>query len=139
MVHNHSHSHDYCPFDHHSAEYNLCRIVMEMVLLEDHYVSNPCLDCMSKHLLKIASYASEGLNLDNASKWRNELLRALEIARSHMRKLAELYGRRGVREDLQQMAQELRAFRREVLPRLLGFGEVEHHTHEHVKEAFYFS
>jgi hypothetical protein len=129
---------EYCPFSHHSARYNLCRILMEMVLLEDHYVNVPCLDCISKHLMKIAAYAGEGLNLDEAGEWREWLVKAFEIARRHMEEVARLLGVKGeeVSSALSRLAQELRAYRRELTPRLLGFHDIEHrHAHEHKKEG----
>jgi len=114
-------------FDHHSARYNVARIVEELLLLEDHHARDRCIDCITKHYLRIIAYATEGLELPDSDV--HPLLRkALELAQKHKSViLGILHG--GPQPDPWSLIKEIRDLRKELIAKLYGVADFEHDGH----------
>jgi len=111
-------------FDHHTAPYNALRIAEELTLLEDHYVGDRCLDCVTKHLLRVRAYAIEGAELPN-SHVKPLLSKARELAERHLR-LAHL---EGSPDKIPSMVEEVRSLRKEIAKQLFGVDVTVSHHH----------
>lgn len=48
-----------------NLDYTKQQIKKHQILLEDHLKSNPCPDCVNKHLTAIEGYAEEGITLSD--------------------------------------------------------------------------
>jgi len=119
--------------DHHRAEYNISRIIEEMVLLEDHYKTDRCADCVIKHIYTIRALAIEGLGLTGADAYEDLLHKARKLAEDHLRTvLKSVHG--GLEVDFNRLIQEVRALRKEMVWRLYGLYELDSlpaHAHPH--------
>lgn len=91
--------------------YNMREVCKQSVLLEDHLTNERkrCEDCIRKHFLTIEALLEEALSLDNKQKWFD----LLEGQAEQVRKLQEQWidG-----EDMPEIAQGLRAMRKEFAP-----------------------
>ncbi|MEM4772543.1 MAG: hypothetical protein QW648_00850 [Nanoarchaeales archaeon] len=119
---------------HHDAAYNLKEIVKELILLEEHYVTNPCADCISKHLLKVSALAEEALTLNNAKKYELILKEVLNIAEKHFNIVNSFLTHGNQNYNLMDMAQEIREIRKKILKEIFNVDEIPHHLHENVKK-----
>ena len=94
-----------------SPLYNMREVCKQIVLLEDHLnqTEKRCPDCISKHFITIEALIEEGLALDKDGKYRDKL----EGRAGRIRSLQSGWASG---KDPAQIAQELRAIRKEWLP-----------------------
>jgi hypothetical protein len=85
------------------------QIAKHLALLEEHFKSYPCGECINKHLLTVEGYAEEGLGMNGKEPY--------ETVRSWARKAM-------TREDLRALLIEARELRRKLQ------GE---HSHDYTK------
>ncbi len=111
-------------FDHHTAEYNLEKIIENLILLQEHYAGNRCGDCILKHLETIRAYADEGMTLDHSDKYMQFLKASYDLAEKHLDIVVGCIeeGECKVKseEDIHRMIQEVRELRREINMALYG-------------------
>jgi hypothetical protein len=118
-------------YGHHDARYNAEQILRNLMLIQDHYSSDPCADCLTKHWNLVMAYAEEGLTLDNYKKVADLLNGALEVGHRHFKVIVDcaVGGQCRVKkqEDLMKMLQEVRSLRKEISVRIYGLvGDVTH-------------
>ncbi len=106
-------------FSHHQAEFNIQRIIENLILLQDHYSTDPCADCCTKHVETIEAYAREGMALDHAAEYADYLKACTDLAERHLRIIVGCINDQGKCEiknpkDMVKMGQETRALRREL-------------------------
>jgi hypothetical protein len=113
---------------HHSAKYNAARIIEELLLLEDHHVKDRCIECITKHYLRVKAYAIEGQQLPNHDV-HESLKKAAELAERHIK---EVHGAlHGAQPDAWKLASEVRSLRKELVEKVYGVAELEDHHHVH--------
>ena len=111
---------------HHDALFNLREIAKQLILLEQHYVEDPCADCIAKHLLTVEALAQEGLNLNNAEKYQLLLKEALDLAQKHYDIVQGFLFNQNGNYNLLEMAQEVRQLRKKIMQQAFNVNETEH-------------
>jgi len=114
--------------DHHSARYNAARIVEELLLLEDHHVKDRCIECITKHYLRVKAYALEGLQLPD-SDVHDSLMKALDVSERHLKEVHSSI--HGGSPDPFKLTQEVRELRKELVGKVYGVTELPDHHHIH--------
>lgn len=92
------------------ANFNVREVVKQLLLLEGH-LSDPakfCNDCIRKHFLLAEALAEEAMTLDGNEYWRDFEVDLAETIRGW----AERYDN----DDLNDLLQEIREFRKELVP-----------------------
>lgn len=75
-----------------NMDYTKGQIKKHQILLEEHFKSNPCPDCVRKHLAAIEGYAEEGITLsDNPIQTAKFVNLAIET-RNQRKKFDEALG-----------------------------------------------
>lgn len=116
---------------HHSAFFNLREIIKQMILLEQHYSINPCLECMLKHLLTIEALTEEAATLDNAKQVYQDLKDIAMLVQKHIHILTNPSVHKINFLDMQH---ELRSLRRAIMQKYLIEQDIHQyleHTHNH--------
>jgi hypothetical protein len=132
MAHKHSHEEEEGGmFGHHDARYNAEQILRNLLLIQDHYSTDPCADCLTKHWSLVLAYADEGLTLDNNKAVRDLLERTAEIGNRHFNTIVSCAVKNVCKvrnhDDLMEMLQEVRSLRKEISMRIYGLvGDVTH-------------
>jgi len=103
------------PYDLHKAEASRLKAVGEMLLLEDHMVNDPCVDCMQKHSIAAGRFMQEAATLEGGELGDLRIAEMIESIRAEL----------GPEEDL-RIAARTRAVRKQVQAKL-GL------SHEHVE------
>lgn len=132
MAHGHTHHEEESGrFWHHQAEYNIEKIIRNLLLIQDHYSQDPCADCLSKHWNLVMAYAEEGETLDGSEKYAKEFNEVIGLGERHIKIILDcaVGGVCKVKkpEDMQRMIQEVRVLRKELNQKIYGLvGDVTH-------------
>lgn len=106
-----------------TAEYNLKQIAKNLLLIQDHLLKEACADCVAKHYLLCEAYAEEALSLDNAEKYKDLIMKVLALTNKHLALVTKFLKEGKHEENLQEMAQEVRQLRKEIVKEVYGIDE----------------
>lgn len=131
----HAHEHEAGMFQHHQTEYNVEKIVRNLLLIQDHYVSDPCADCLNKHWNLVLGYEEEGRTLDGNAKFQKDLHEVEDLANRHLKTVVECAVGNTCKvkkpEDMARMIAEVRTLRRRLNQRIYGLeGDITHDVFE---------
>ena len=99
--------------------YNLREICKQCALVEDHLNNERkrCHDCIRKHLLTIEALFEEATSLDNNGKWADQIDGKAELVRQIQTRWID-------GDDPREIAQELRALRKDFAPECFDLREM---------------
>jgi hypothetical protein len=128
MAHDHAHDHGEhagAPiFWHHQAEYNLEKIIRNLLLIQDHYAIDTCSNCLTKHWNLVQAYQEEGRTLENGEKFEDDFDKVEDLGNRHFRVILDctVNNKCDIKNphDMHRMIQEVRAMRRALCIAIYG-------------------